>query len=181
MAAPSTLYRFRLDVSDVERSFYEPIDLRIAMHPSESLPYLLTRVIAYALNQETGLEITPGLCMADEPALFVPSPAGGLAKWIEIGNPSARRLHKAAKAARVVRVYTYKDPEQLKREAASESVYRAGEIEVFALEPSFLESLAGVLKRDNSWALIHDDGELIITAGEETHMGKLVPHRLAVK
>jgi uncharacterized protein YaeQ len=148
------------------------------MHPSESEAYLLTRVLAYALNYESGLAFAPGLCSADEPALQLTGPAGILL-WIEIGNPSARRLHKAAKAASQVRVYTYKNPENLKREVAGESVHRVDEIEVFALEEPFLASLTALLRRDNAWTLIHDQGNLIVTNEHETVMGTLQAHRLA--
>ncbi|MES3037442.1 MAG: YaeQ family protein, partial [Bdellovibrionota bacterium] len=50
MALPSTLYRFKIDLSDIERGVYEQLEFRVAQHPSESLVYLLTRVLAYVLN-----------------------------------------------------------------------------------------------------------------------------------
>jgi uncharacterized protein YaeQ len=179
VANPSTLYRFKISLSDVDRGVYEELDLRVAMHPSENEDYLLTRVLAYALNFEDGLEFSQGLCVPDEPAIRIPDPMnGGVLKWIDIGNPAAKRLHKASKAARSVRVYTYKDPENLKREAAGESIHRAGEIEVFSLDPRFLKQLAAILKRDNSWGVIHDEGELAVTVGEQSFATTLGKHRL---
>ena len=162
----------------MDRSFYEPIDLRVAMHPSESETFLLTRVLAYALNYESGLEFSQGLSTPDEPAIRLLGSNGRIARWIDIGNPLPRRIHKASKAADSVRIYTYKDPENLKREASREAIHRKELIEIFALEPRFLESLAQVLKRDNSWAMIHNDGELVITADGETFMTSLTAHRL---
>ncbi len=181
MANPATLYRFRISVSDIERSFYEDIDFRAAMHPSENEAYLLTRVLAFALNYESGLEFSPGLCTGDEPAIHSPDGRGGIGLWVEIGNAAPKKLHKASKSSSKVRVYTYKDPENLKREAAKETINRAERIEIFALEESFLLELAGRLKRDNSWTLIHDQGELVITIGEDAVAlwGRLEPHRLA--
>ncbi len=172
------LYRFRIALSDVERGVYDAIDVRVPMHSSESEEYLLTRVIAYALNFGDGIEFSAGLGVPDEPAVRVIAPDGSLLLWIDIGNPSARRLHKAAKAARAVRVYTYKDPENLKREAAGEDVHRAAEIEIFALDPRFLRELAGALARDNSWSVIHDGGELMVTLGDRTWSTRVTPHRL---
>ena len=150
------------------------------MHPSESESFLLTRVLAFALNYESGLEFSGGISTADEPAIRVMGP-NGILKWIDIGNPSARRLHKAAKAAQSVRVYTYKDPENLKREAEGENVHRSDQIEIFALDDIFLTKLAGELKRDNSWGVIHDDGNLVVTVGENTFMSVLESHRLVVR
>ena len=111
MSAATTLFRFRIELSDVERNVYTTLDFRVAMHPSETPLYLMTRVLAYALNSgEEGLqrlEFSPGgLSNPDAPSIQVLSPTGTSLLWIEIGNPSARKLHRAAKASRRVRVYT---------------------------------------------------------------------------
>ena len=50
MAQPSTLFRFRIELSDVDRGNYTSLDIRTAMHPSETPVFLLTRVLAYSLN-----------------------------------------------------------------------------------------------------------------------------------
>jgi len=149
------------------------------MHSSENEAFLVTRVLAYALNYEDGLEFTQGLSAPDEPAIRLASPNGQVLQWIDIGNPTARRMHKASKIAKQVRIYTYKDPENLKREADGEEVHRAEAIEIFALESKFLENLAGTLLRDNSWVMIHNDGEIIVTIGEDTYMTQMSNHRLS--
>jgi uncharacterized protein YaeQ len=178
MGNPARLYRFRISVSDVERSFYEELDFRAAMHPSETDLYLVTRVIAYALNHEPGIEFSPGLCTGDEPAIRVPDSQGGIALWVDIGNPSPRKLHKAAKASRRVRVYTYKDAENLRRECADEAIHRAQEIEVFSLDERFLSALAATLERDNQWTLLLNGGELTVSAGAKNFQAPLGSHRL---
>ena len=43
MALSATVYHFQIELSDVDRGVYEALDLRVARHPSESTPYLLTR------------------------------------------------------------------------------------------------------------------------------------------
>jgi uncharacterized protein YaeQ len=164
-----TIYRFRFDVADLDRGFYEPLDFRLALHPSETHDFLLTRALAYALNFEPGLEFSAsGLSNPEEPCLSQPDPRGGLALWIEVGNPSARRLHKAAKAARRVCVYTYKNPKPLLDEMAAEQVHRREEIEVYPIAPAFLADLTAALERDNEWNLVRQDGSLTVTAGEDT-------------
>jgi uncharacterized protein YaeQ len=173
------LHRFRISISDVDRGFYDSLDFRVARHHSENDDFLLTRTLAYALNFESGLEFSAGLCNPDDPAIWLKD-SNGIALWIDIGNPSARRLHRSAKASRRVRVYTYKDVEVLKREAAGERIHRAGEIEIFALPPKFLADLASTLERDNEWSLVHSDGELVLTVGGsgEPLMASLERHSL---
>ena len=158
---------------------YSSLDIRVAQHPSENEAYLLTRVLAYALSYEDGLQFAPGLCADDEPAVFVRDHAnGGFSKWIEIGNPSARRLHKASKAASEVKVYTYKDPANLVRELQGERIHRIESIQAFSLDPGFLKGLAALLERDNEWAIFRQDGEITVVSGEESLSAALTPVRL---
>lgn len=179
MSQGSQLYRFRLELSDIDRSVYEPVDFRLAQHKSESIPFLLTRAIAYALNVEPGLEFSAGgLSEPEDPCISSQDPRGGVALWIEIGNPSARRLHKAAKAARRVKVYTYKNPEPLLREIVAEKVHNAGQIEIYSLAEAFLRELEGALERDNEWSLLRDQGSLTVHIGERTIEGALERHSL---
>jgi uncharacterized protein YaeQ len=175
--ATTTLYRFQIELSDVPRAVYETLDFRLAQHPSEALPYLLTRVLAYCLSFEDGLNFSSeGLADPDAPALSQPDPYGGTRLWIEIGNPSARKLHKASKASKDVRVYTYKNPELLIKEAQTEGVHRAAQIQLFSFSSDFLSSLAGMLERDNRWSLLHDDGVVTIHSGTRSAQGEIRAH-----
>lgn len=174
MAQTATLYRFKIDVSDVDRNHYDSLDLRVAMHPSEIPHYLLTRILAFALNAERGLEFSPGgLSDTDAPCIRGLSDDGTLLSWIEVGNPSARKLHKGSKAAREVKVYTYKDPDQLRREMVAEKVHRADQIPIYALEPKFLDALGEWLDRNNQWTLLHHEGVLTIGSSKGTLEGQL--------
>jgi uncharacterized protein YaeQ len=178
MSQGAVLYRFRLDISDVDRSVYEKADFRLALHASESLPFLLTRMLAYALNLEAGLAFSAkGLAEPEEPCISSEDPRGGKGLWIEVGNPSARRLHKAAKAAKKVKVYTYKNPEALLKEMKHEKVHRLEEIEIYSLTAEFLAELEALLGRDNEWSIYRDQGSLMITVGEDTIEGELGSHR----
>ena len=178
MGLTVTLYRFQIELSDIPRGIYETLDFRVAQHPSETLPYMLTRVLAYALNTQDGLTFAPtGLHDPDAAAISIDSPNGGFQLLIEIGSPSARKLHKATKMARLVKVYTYKNAESLINEIRTEKVHRGNEIEVFSLAPGFLTQLSDVLKRDNRWAILYDDGTISVQVGETSISGELSAHR----
>jgi uncharacterized protein YaeQ len=41
MALTATIYHLQVALSDAERGVYEPRDLRLARHPSQSMRYLL--------------------------------------------------------------------------------------------------------------------------------------------
>jgi uncharacterized protein YaeQ len=148
------------------------------MHPSETEAFLLTRLLAYALNYEEGIQFSDGLSSPDDPSISLRATHGQILKWIDIGHPSARRLHKASKASGKVRVYTYKNPENLKKEVTGEQIHRVSEIELFSFDALFLAQLASALRRDNSWVMIHTEGEIVITVGDESFVGRLASHRL---
>src|SRR4051812_21468862 len=64
MALTATMYHLRIDLSDVDRNVYAPLDLRIARHPSESMRHMLARTIAYCLCYEEGIAFSKGLSTA---------------------------------------------------------------------------------------------------------------------
>jgi uncharacterized protein YaeQ len=97
MALPSTVRRLKLQLSDTERGVYESLDLRLAQHPSETDAYLVTRVLAYALAYEEGIAFSHGLQNSEEPAVWLKSADDRPTLWIEVGTPSAERLHRASK------------------------------------------------------------------------------------
>src|ERR1700723_3269892 len=142
MALGATIHRFRVTLSDVDRGVYESLDLRGARHPSESARYLVTRTLAYCLSYEEGIAFSKGgLSSAEEPPIAIFDPTGVLLAWIDVGSPSAERLHKASKAARRVALYAHVDPALLRREAATRAIHRVDEIEVHRFALPFLDAV----------------------------------------
>ncbi len=162
--ALTTIYHVKLTLSDVERGVYETLDLRLAQHPSESLRFLVTRLIAYALSYEDGIAFSKGgVSSTDEPAVIVHDPTGLVLAWIEVGAPSAERLHRASKAARRVALFTSADVSTLEAEARAGNIHRASELDVWRLEADFLDSVAQRLERTIQLELVHTDGQLYLT------------------
>lgn len=164
MAMTATIHHFEVVLSDVDRGLYETLDLRVARHPSESARYMLTRTLGYCLSYTEGIAFSKGgISSADEPPIAVRDPTGALLEWIEVGSPSADRLHKAAKAARKVTLYTHLDPAQLRREASSRAIHRIGEIDVRRFSPTFLDTLEKVVDRTTTLEIVHTGGRLYVT------------------
>ena len=148
MALTATMMRFEIELSDVDRGVYTTIELRAAQHPSESDEYLVTRVLAMALEYQDDLTFGRGISVPDDPGLSAPNDMGGHALWIEIGQPSAAKLHKVTKLADRVVVYAHKSADAIREEIVAEKVYRGDQIVVVGLEPSFLRAVAGLLTRN---------------------------------
>lgn len=163
------LFRFQFELSDIDRGIYESLDFRIAQHPSETFTYLLTRVLAYALSYQEGLEFSAGgLSDPEAPALRAMGLNSTIDLWIEIGNPSARKLHKASKAANKVIVYTYKKAEPLIEEIVANDVHRGREIQIYAIDPKFLQALETHIKKNNRWSILLQQGQLDINIDTQT-------------
>ena len=174
MAQTATIHHFEITLSDVDRSVYESLDLRVARHPSESARYLVTRTLAYCLAHEEGIAFSKGgLSSADEAPITVRDPTGVLLAWIDVGAPSAERLHKASKAARRVALYTHVDPMMLRREAATRVIHRIGDIEVYRFEPAFLDAVEAQVDRTTKLEIVRTDGRLYVTVGPRIIEGEL--------
>jgi uncharacterized protein YaeQ len=167
MALTATVRRFELELADSDRGIYDSLDLRVAQHPSESERYLVARVLARALQHGEGLDFSKGGLSDDtEPALVQRDLRGDLRAWIEIGSPTPDRLHKASKASPRVVVYAWKQPDELAAAITEFGVYRADELELYALDPALLDEAAAGLDRVNRWQLSISGGTLYLTIGE---------------
>lgn len=169
MALTATVHHVEIALSDVDRGVYEALDLRVAQHPSETMRYLLTRTLAYALSYEEGIAFSKGgLSDTDEAPITVRDPTGVLLAWIDVGSPSAERLHKASKAARRVAVFTHADLRMLRKEAASRAIHKVEEIDVWRFEPSLLDSLEAKMGRNTKLDVTRNDGQLYVAVGGTT-------------
>ena len=168
MALGATIYVFNIELADSDRGVYRPLQLRVARHPSETEEHLLTRVTAYCLEYTEGIAFSNGLFEADLPAIAVRDLTGALRAWIDVGAPEAARLHRAAKLAPRVVVYTNKDAVQLAARLAAHRIHRADALELYALDRDWLSSLAARLARRMDFALTVADQHLYLSLGEET-------------
>ena len=178
MALTATMYRLQISLSDVDRGVYEALDVRLAKHPSETMRFLLTRALAYCLSYEEGIAFSAGISSTDEPALSIKDLQGNTTAWIEVGSPSADRLHKASKAAPRVAIYTHAEPKLLQKEARTRPIHKVEQIALHAFETSFLDELEKVTDRSAKWELLHNDGNLYVTVGTQVINGTVTKHRL---
>ena len=161
------IHRFEIQLADVDRGVYVDLDLRVARHPSEDVPYLLTRVLALTLEHKEGLTFSKGLSEADEPALWLRTPDGRVLEWIEVGSPAPERLHRASKHAEKVVVYCHRRPDLLRQRCAKERVHKADEVRVVEVPSALLTALERHLDRNNRWDVSVHEGRVTVVIGED--------------
>ena len=173
MALTSTMYRFALELADIDRGVYESLDLRVARHPSEDEERVVVRVLARAIAHEDGLEFGAGLSDVEDPALWSRSLTGDIETWIDVGIPTAERLHRAAKRAQRVLVFTHKSEAALLNEWSRRSVHRAEEIDVIRLPLELVRGLAGNLARKATWYVTLQEGVCSVADGKRNVQGTI--------
>src|SRR5450755_3456825 len=132
MALGATIYVFKINLADSDRGVYQPLEMRLARHPSETEDHLLTRVLAYCLEYTEGISFSNGLFESDQPTIAVRDLTGVMRAWIDVGAPEASRLHRASKLAPRVAIYTNKDAAQLAARLGTERIHRVDAMELYA-------------------------------------------------
>lgn len=171
MALSSTIFTFEIDLADSDRGVYETLALRVARHPSEADEFLVARVLAYCLEYQEGIEFSRGLSDADEPPIAVRDLTGAMRAWIDIGTPSADRLHRASKAVARVAVYVHKDPAQWLPVLVAARIHREESLELRLLDRTLVAALAARLERRMSFAMSVSGGDLFVSFADATLNG----------
>ena len=70
MALPSTVFKAELQISDMDRNYYQTNVVTLARHPSETDERMMMRVLAFAMNASENLSFANGLTANDEPDLW---------------------------------------------------------------------------------------------------------------
>ena len=179
MALTSTIYNAAVEINDVDRGVYQSIALRIAMHPSETIEYMATRLLAYCLEYTDGIEMTAGLSDGDEPAIVVRDLTGRVTAWIEVGLPDAERLHRASKLAKRVAVYTHRDPRILLSQLDGQRIHRAEELAIYSFAGSFIDDLAARIERRISMSLSVNEQHLYLDINGHSLSTTIERHRIS--
>jgi len=179
VALTSTIYNVSVELSDVDRGVYPSIALRMAMHPSEAMEYMATRLMAYCLEYTDGIEMTAGLSDGHEPAIVVRDLTGRITAWIEVGLPDADRLHRASKLAPRVAVYTHRDPGILLRQLDGRRIHRAEDVAIYSFGGSFIKDLAARIERRIEISLLVTEQHIYLDIGGHALSTTITRHPLA--
>ena len=180
MAIGATMYTFDVQLADVDRGVYEDFALRVAKHPSETDAFMVTRLIAYCLEYGEGIAFgSGGVSSTDEPAVLVRDLTGAIVTWIEVGAPSAERLHSASKAAENVAVYTHRDPEKVLAPLTGKKIHRAETLRVYSLQPDFVDGVVAKLSRRNTVTVSRTEGQLYLELHGETLHAEIGEHTIS--
>jgi len=107
MASNATIFKATLQISDMDRQYYQDHALTLARHPSETDERMMVRLLAFALHAHETLAFGRGLSTEEEPALWHKDLTGAIDLWIEVGQPEEKTIRRACGRAKQVCIYTY--------------------------------------------------------------------------
>lgn len=169
MALKSTIFKIELQLSDLDRHYYQTHALTIARHPSETDERMMTRVIAFALNAHEALEFGKGLSTDEEPDLWRKDLTGTVEQWIEVGLPDEKRLRKAAGRAGEVLVYAYGGRSaEIWWEQNQSSLRKLDKLSVFVLPAEQTKALAKTVTRSLQVNATVQEAELWLVIGDQS-------------
>lgn len=167
MALKSTVFKFGLNVSDMDRGYYGEHALTVARHPSENDERMMVRVLAFALFAADDLRFGRGLSTEDEADLYAEAPGGRFRLWIDVGLPDERWVKKAASRSDEVVVLAYGRTAGMWWQKARETLERMPGLRVLALTPESSRELAELAQRGAALQCIIQDGQIWLGEGEQ--------------
>lgn len=167
MAIKPTIYKARIALSDLERHYYDTLNLTIAQHPSETIQRMVARILAYAVNAQERLIFCKGLSDVEEPALWVRSMDEQTELWIDVGEPAVDRIKKATRQAQQVKVYSFNTKSDVWWEQGKHK-FSMLNAEFYRFDAASIETLSQYVERTMDWSItISGNSAYVATANGE--------------
>ena len=168
MALKATICKAELQITDLDRDYYQAHSLTIAQHPSETDERMMLRILAFTLNASETLSFTRGISTDDEPDIWQKNLSGEIELWIDLGQPDDKRVRKASGRANRVIVYTYKDRSaNIWWEQAQDRLARFSNLAVVHLNVTGQTALEQMAARNMQLQCTVQDGTIWMS--DETH------------
>jgi uncharacterized protein YaeQ len=176
MALKSTIFKLELQISDLDRHYYQTHALTIARHPSETDERMMVRIVAFALQAHEALQFGKGISTEDEPDLWRKDLTGAVEQWIEVGLPDEKRLRKASGRARKVILYSYGGrAAELWWEQNQPALRKLEKLSVINLPVEQTQALANTVTRSMQISATVQDEDLWFLVGD--HSLHVTPQR----
>jgi uncharacterized protein YaeQ len=170
MALNATMYRFGIQISDLDRGYYDQVSLHVAQHPSETLERVTVRLFAWCLHADPQLAFSRGLSTEDEPDLWQHNYSGEIELWIEVGLPDIKRLRKAAGRAKAVVVYAYGGQAmQHWLQHNHRDLLKIDNIEIRHLDQNVVDAFANTIQRTMEISCMIQDSVMILNIGDQMY------------
>jgi len=169
MALKSTIYKADIQISDMDRNYYQTHKLTLARHPSETDRRLMVRLLAFAVHAHENLQFTKGLSSDNVPDILQCNLSNEVECWIELGQIEEKRIRKACGAAKKVFIYTYQSGsatawwDQIKNKLA-----RFSNLAIYHLSDETTQAMSVFCNRNMQLQYSIQDGKIWLSDNERT-------------
>jgi len=165
VALKPTIYKFNIALSDLDRNFYDTIDLTLALHPSETIQRMMARVVAFCINAQESLKFTKGLSEIEEPDIWLRTLDDQIALWIDVGEPDVERIKKATHKATSVKVYSFNSKSNVWWEQSKAKFARIA-ASIYRFQWDEIQAFSAMLERTMALSMTIADDSVYITSGD---------------
>jgi len=168
MALNATIIKAELSIADMDRHYYQPHNLTLAQHPSETEERLMLRLLVFALYASESLTFTKGLSSDEEPDLWQLSLTSDIELWIELGQPTDKRIRKACGRAQQVAIYSYGRTIEPWCKQLQPKLARFDNLSVFHVSQETIKSLSAFYSRNIDMQVNIQEGDITVHANGES-------------
>jgi len=168
MALKSTIYKITVHLADMDRDYYETLNLTIAQHPSETAERLMARLLAFILNADEQLKFGKGVSDEDEAAIWQINYSDEIELWIELGHPEEKRLKKACNRSQTVKLYCYNSSTDVWWQQNKDKMALFKKLTIEQFNHQQIKELSAWLSRTMELQVSIQDGQCWLTYGDDT-------------
>ena len=168
MALKAKIFKVNINLADMDREYYDTINLTIAQHPSETDQRMMVRLLAFILNAHEDLQFGKGLSDEDEAVIWQVNYSSVIDLWIELGQIDNKRIKKACSRAKSVKLYCYGSSVNT---WWSQNQSKMAKFDLLTIEQFSQETTHALVKLVNRTMELQcsiEDGQLWLTADDET-------------
>lgn len=168
MALKATINKATIHVSDMDRNYYDTLQLTIAQHPSETDRRMMIRLIAFILNANEHLQFGKGVSDEDEAAIWQINFSNEIELWIELGQLDEKRIKKACNRSQQVKLYCYGSSVDTWWTQSANKLRQFNKLSIEQFSEETSDALAKLAGRSMEFQCSIQDGQLWLSSGNET-------------
>ena len=177
MALKSTIFKINLQISDMDRHYYNDHSFTIARHPSETDDRMMLRILVFSIHAHEELAFTRGLSTDDEPDLWNKNLSGEIEQWIDLGQPDEKRIRKSCGLAKQVFIYCYSGSSaEIWWDQNNSKLQRFDNLSVINIAATSIKELGKLAQRNVRLNCPSEDG--IVWLGDENSTVEIKPEIL---
>lgn len=169
MAQKATIYKASVSIADMDRHYYEDHSHTIARHPSETDERMMLRILAFAMLAHERLQFTKGLSSDDEPDLWQKSLSDEIEVWVELGQPTEKRIRQACGKSQECIVISYGgNVADAWWDSLKNKVQRFKNLKVLNVEADKVQNLATFAKRSMMLQMTIQENDIMVSDEENS-------------